>query len=426
MVFRRGFFHARYDEQSREHDWPVVQPLELNMIRFALLVCLVLSLTSRRTTAQEDLVLRTRVEPVDVEILIPKESRPVQGVLAHVFNYKLREHDRWATLCRELKWVHINTVISRKANNRPQKIRHAIDEALKQFAKESNLPELVHVPRTGTGFSAGGMAVSVLETEPDRMLTNAISCSWVRDSEKMGEAAHVPELFIIGAVPDGFKMLPAIEKFYEPAIGRKLPWALGLQHKCKHDWANSGTLGVAWIQGIHRLRYPEKVDASKPVPLRPVDFSTGWRGDRRTINSTMPKVSPAAEFEGDSKSTVWLPDRATAYVWRAWQVKDSPVNLMIRTFDNSRKLSAFNPKKSFGLTVGSESKLVLGINLKSPQRISRVQFFHGDTQIGETSSAPWEVRWTGPKVGCFAVWAQYTTGSSTAVTNPALICFEPQ
>ena len=181
----------------------------------------ILLVTGGSVFAIEDLVLRTRIEPVDVEILIPKESRPVQGVLAHVFNYKLKTHDRWATLCRELKWVHINTVISRKASNRPKKIRHAINEALKQFAAQAKLPELVHVPRTGTGFSAGGMAVNVLEAEPDKMLTNAISCSWVRDPAVMGDAAAVPELFIIGAVPDGFKMLPAIEKFYEPAIAQQ-------------------------------------------------------------------------------------------------------------------------------------------------------------------------------------------------------------
>ena len=376
--------------------------------------------------AAGDLILRVRVDPVDVEILIPQESRPVRGIVVHVFNYRLKEHDRWATLCRELKWAHINTVISRKENNRPQKIRRAINEALKQFAKQAKLPELVHVPRTGTGFSAGGMVVSVLETEPDRMLTNAISCSWVRDPEKMGEAAAIPELFIIGAVPDGFKMLPAIEKFYEPAIEQKLPWALGLQHKCRHDWANSGTLGVAWIQGIARIRYPEKVDASKPIPLRKVDFNTGWRGDRRTINSTFPTVAPAAEFEGDSKTTVWLPDQATAFVWRAWQVKDSPVDLTVRTVDGAQKLPAFNPKKSFGMTVSPQSELILSLDLKKPLAISRVEFFHGDTKIGEASTAPWEVQWKGPRVGCFPVWAQYTVKEANAVTNPALICFEPK
>lgn len=379
----------------------------------------------RPVCAVEDLVLRTRIDPVDVEILIPKEARPVQGILVHVFNYQLKTHDRWATLCREQKWAHINTVISRQASNRPTKIRNAINESLKQFAAEAMLPELVHVPRTGTGFSAGGMAVNVLETDPDRMLTNAISCSWVRDPAVMGEAAAVPELFIIGAVPDGFKMLPAIEKFYEPAIAGERPWALGLQHGCKHDWANSGTLGVAWIQAISKLRYPEKVDESKPIPLRPVQFEGGWRGDRTTINGTFPTVSPATEFKGDPKRATWLPDRATAYIWRAWQVKNSPVDLTVRASDNSKWLEAFNPKKSFGMTVAPRTQLVLGVSPKKELAIRSVEYYHGDKLIGAARSAPWEVTWTSPSIGCFAIWTQYVTAATTAATNPALICFEP-
>lgn len=375
--------------------------------------------------SEDDLVLRTRVAPVDVEILIPKESRPVKGILVHVFNYKLKEHDRWATLCRELKWAHINTIISRKESNRPAKIRHAINEALKQFAGDAKLPELVYVPRTGTGFSAGGMAVNVLETEPEKMLTNAISCSWVRDPEKMGEAASVPELFIIGAVPDGFKMLPAIEKFYEPAIAQERPWALGLQHECKHDWSNSGTLGVAWIQGIAKLRYPKNVDPSNPIPLKPVSFDQGWRGDRTTIDGTFATVAAAEDFKGDRKMAAWFPDRATAYVWRAWQTKRSPVDLTVQVAEGSKKLGAFHPKKSFGMTVSPRSELVLGVSVKKEMKIDSVQYYHGDTLIGEAKSAPWTVNWTSPRLGCFAIWAQYCGEKSPAVTNPALVCFEP-
>jgi len=113
---------------------------------------------------------------------------------------------------------------------------------------------LPHVPLAGTGFSAGGMVTRVLEAWPERMLTNGISCSWVRDADEMGEAAAIPELFIIGAKPDAFKMLPAIEEHFEPALAQRRPWSLGLQHECQHDWANSGTLIVPWMQAIARMR----------------------------------------------------------------------------------------------------------------------------------------------------------------------------
>lgn len=373
------------------------------------------------TQAAEDQILKTQVGPVDVEMLIPKESRPVRGVLVHVFNYKLKPHDRWATLCREQQWVHINTVISRKANNRPQKIREAINASLEQFAKEANLPELVHVPRTGTGFSAGGMVVNVLEESPELMLTNAISCSWVRDPAKLGEAATIPELFIIGAVPDGFKMLPAIEKFYEPAIADRRPWALGLQHGCKHTWANSGTLAVAWIQGIVKLRYPTEFDPTQAVKLKDVSFDEGWLGDRTTINGQFATVTPAHEYKGDPKFATWFPDRATAFVWRAWQTKKSPADLSVKA-DDGTSLPPFNPQKSFGMSVVPNTELVLGVAPRSESKFQSVRYYHGDTLIGEATESPWEIKWTSERVGCYAVWAQY---DDAAVTNPALICFEP-
>ena len=136
--------------------------------RLSLTIALLLLVPSA-IYAAEDLVLRDKFGEVEVELLIPKESRPVRGVLVHVFNYQLKPHDRWATLCRQLKWAHINTIISRQANNRPQKIREAIAAALPKFAAETNLPELAHAPLAGTGFSAGGMVTKVLEEYPDRM-----------------------------------------------------------------------------------------------------------------------------------------------------------------------------------------------------------------------------------------------------------------
>lgn len=374
----------------------------------------------------EDLILKTRVEPVDVQIFIPEEAKPVQGLLVHVFNYSIKDDDRWATFCRKHKWAHINTVISRKANNRPTKIRNAINESLKEFAVKSGRPELVHVPRAGTGFSAGGMAIPVLAAQPELMLTNAISCSWVSDPAKLADAAGIPNLYIIGAKPDGFKMLPAIERHYEPAIERQLPWALGLQHECKHDWANSGTLCASWIQALLKLRYPETVDVSKPIPLRTVKFEEGWRGDRRTINSTFPTVLPAAKFKGDSKSTVWLPDRATAYVWRAWQVKDSPVDLTARTVDGSATLPRFKPRSSFDLKIRNRADIELGVNVKTDIEISDVRFFHGDVLIGEAKSEPWKFTWKSPGLGLYPVWAEYKVEGKPAATNPSLFRIDPE
>ena len=368
----------------------------------------------------EDRKLTTKVDSVDVTLFIPEEAKPIRGLLVHVFNHEIKPHDRNSTMCRELGWAHINTVISRKENNRPAKIQAAIAKSLEQFAAESGNPELLTVPRAGTGFSAGGMVVKVLEAEPELLLTNAVSCSWVSDSSKMpAEAAAVPHLFLIGAKPDGFKMLPAIEKFYDPALTAKLPWGLGLQHDCAHDWANSGTLIMPWIRAIAELRMtPEG-------KLRDIAFESGWRGDRRTINGTYAAIVPAAESNIPSDAAVWLPNREVAFVWRAWQSKKSPVSLTAKVKGGMKELGTFNPKKSFGMSVGPGTEITLGVKVPENFPVTAVRFFDGDKLIGTVEKEPWEMDWSHPGIGCRAVWAEFDGKDGIGAANPALFSFEP-
>ena len=373
-----------------------------------------------------DRLLHTTVESVnvDVDLFIPKESNPVRGILVHATGYKVKTSGRWATLCRELGFAHLVTKINLKGNNRPRRLREGMLAALEEFAADQKMPELTQVPRAGVGMSAGGMCIPMLIEEPEKLLTNAVSCSWVTDPEKIGpERAAIPELYVIGAKPDAFKMLPAIEKFYVPAVSAGYPWALGLQHECKHDWANSGTLFVPWIRAIAAMRIPEGIEPGRPVALKPVDFNSGWYGDRSTINGQFASVVPADEYQGEPGNVVWLPDRATAYAWRAWQTKDSPVQLTAQTTDGKIKLPAFNPRKSFGVSVPPGGALTLGVDVADGLDVSDVRFYHGDTLLGEADTSGKFV-WKTSAKGAYAVWVEYKTGGETAVTNPALICVE--
>ncbi|QDU92518.1 hypothetical protein [Lignipirellula cremea] len=390
------------------------------------IVTALLIASSASAAEREDQLLQTQITEsgVDVVLFVPKESHPVRGILVHAANYEIKTNGRWPTLCRELGFAHLVTKINLQGSNRPQRLREGMLAALKQFAAEQQLPELTQVPRVGVGMSAGGMCIPMLIEEPDKLLTNAVSCSWVTDPEKIGpERAAIPELYIIGAQPDAFKMLPAIEKFYVPALQAGRPWALGLQHGCKHDWANSGTLFVPWIRAIAALRIPEGIQPGQPVPLKPVDFHSGWRGDRSTIHGQYAAIMPADDFQGDPGNAVWLPDRATACVWRAWQTKDSPVQVTIQTVDGKTKLPDFHPRKSFGVSVPQGADLMLGFKAKDGVEVSNLRFYRDDTLLGEANGAG-QGLWKSPGQGAHAVWAEYESGGKTAVTNPALICVE--
>jgi hypothetical protein len=169
----------------------------------------------------------------------------------------------------------------------------------------------------GTGHSAGGMVAPMLLSTPETTLTNCTSCSWIADPAKLSpEAARVPALFTLGARPDAFKMLPGIEGNLVPARKQALPWCLGLQWECAHDFANSRALFIPWIQAVAELRIPRPMPpAGSPVVLKELKEDDGWLGDRTTIESNYATIAPAKEFQGDK-----LLGEAVSAPWQAtWE-----------------------------------------------------------------------------------------------------------
>lgn len=360
--------------------------------------------------------------PVRSDVFIPDVKR-VRGVIVHAMNAQFKTDDRWAELGRELGFAHVVMSIDRKANNRPDKLAAALEQSLKEFATRSGHPELVHAPRVGTGHSAGGMVTNVLIRDPARTLTTCVDCSWVFDPAKLdADGKKVPLLFTMGAVPDGFKMLPAIDQFYAPARKDGLPWGLGLQHGCAHDWGNAAALQAPWIQAVVRLRLDADADATKgPVQLKPVVPEDGWLGDRATADGIYATVAPWADFKGDKAAAAWFPDRATAEVWRAWSSKNSPVTLEAATADGSAKLPGFDPKKSRDLKVPAGVGVKLSVSVKPGTTVKSVAFYAADKLVGEATAAPWAFEWAKPPAGCHAVSARWTGADNTpGVSNPSL------
>src|SRR4051812_6592018 len=169
--------------------------------------------------AAADVVLGTQVGTVDVRIFVPRQAAPARGLIVHAANYALKDDDRWAELCRQMRFAHVamNIPNVQKATNRHQALAKALEQGLAEFAAKSGHPELTRLPTVGTGHSAGGLVTGVLLRDPGRTITNCVDCGWVMDPSKLApEAARVPALFTMGAVPDDFKMLPSIEADFEP------------------------------------------------------------------------------------------------------------------------------------------------------------------------------------------------------------------
>lgn len=384
-------------------------------MRFLLVAVAVLSCLETRG---EDVVNSTVVDAVDVKLFIPHEADVVRGLILHVANYKMNPADRWAEAGRGMKFGHVQLLMDMKRNNRPVIMRKALDAALAQFAREHNRPELLHAPFVGTGHSAGGMCTSVLLKTPERTLTNMVSCGWVMDPSKNNDAANAaPYLATIGAIPDAFKMIPTIQSNYDPARAKGLAWGLGFMWGCAHDFGNSATLFIPWMEAITEMRLPADADPRKgPVTLREVKVEEGWLGDRSTWESAFPAVAPYAQFKGDKQTAIWLPNRKVTYVWRAFQAKDPAVQLEAATSDGDVRLAAYSPKQSREMMIDPG----LDVTLSLSGKVKSVEFFDGDQSLGKTDGKP--LAWKRPTQGAHPVFAVFeTTDGQTATTSPALI-----
>jgi hypothetical protein len=370
-----------------------------------------------------DEILETKVGPVDVAILLPDQPRPLRGLYMHVAHYKLKSDDRWAESSRAIGFGHIALNINLKENSRPRKLGMALEQSLAVFAQKTGRKELPKLPIVGIGHSAGGMCTPVLLGIPKRMLTSCVSCGWIADPEKVAAAdPNLPMVFTLGAIPDGFKMLPSIQQRFEPARAEGMPWCLGLQWGCAHDFGQSAALFIPWSEAIAELRLPDRSPATgELIPLRAVSLEDGWLGDRRTIDSTFAAVCPYTEFEGDKRHAVWLPNRKVAYVWRAIQSRNPPLALMAETADGKIRLSEYNPKESHQMYVASGAEIRLSATTAGDLKATRVLFFNGDEKIGDASETPFRCQWR-PGPGAHTIFAQSETAAGNLdVSHPALI-----
>ncbi|MCY3019342.1 MAG: hypothetical protein NTW87_09995 [Planctomycetota bacterium] len=360
---------------------------------------------------------------VELKVFVPAEEKMLRGIILHVANYKLNPQDRWAEICRAMNLAHLVVSMNMKENNRPAKMRKALDDGLPQLAAASGHPELVDLPIMGTGHSAGGMVIQVLSPAAARMLTNCVSCSWIADSEKIPpEAAATPMLFTLGAIPDDFKMLPDIESHFLPARKKGLPWGLAVQWGCAHDFGNSACLFVPWMEAIFAARVPTDWNPlAGPVKLRDVKQEDGWLGDQASTQGNFAAIESWADYNGDKAAASWFPNRAVASVWRALMSKDAPATLEAATLDGKAKLPPFSPKAERGMLLEPGADMLLSVALNNGFPATKVEFFEKDALLGEAVHAPWQWTWKSIPQGPHVICAQWTTAEGKqGVTNPAL------
>lgn len=379
--------------------------------------------------AAADLMLSNKFGEVTAELFVPGDVPVLRGLYVHAANYKLKPDDRWAEAGRAIGFGHVSVDIDRKANNRPTKLRKALDEALVEFAAKSGHKELPNLPLAGTGHSAGGWVTQIILKTPERAITAAIDCGWIVDSTKLNPPDKaVPMLFTLGAIPDAFKMLPDITNKFIPARTAGWPWALGVQHGCAHDFGNAAALMLPWMNALIAARLPPVASTlNAPPKLHDLRLEVGWLGDLNSISNQWATIAPWAEFQGDRSRAAWFPNRAVAFIWRAWQTEDSPVVLEAAAADSSARLLPWNTKAARDLLVNPGVAILIGVTMRENFSVRKIQFFDGDELLGVAEAAPWQLTWRKPAAGAHAIHAVWETSEDRkGAVNPALVVVRSQ
>jgi pimeloyl-ACP methyl ester carboxylesterase len=202
-------------------------------------------------------------------------------------------------------------------------------QALDDLAAASKHQELSKVPWALWGHSGGGTwAGTMLALHPDRCAAVVLR-SGVPRLGPPREGAKLPELVMpeaAFAVPvmcnlgtregvtdksDRFAgVWPGVQKFFLSLRSKGALIGLSVDPNSSHDCGNSRYLAIPWFDACLAARLPDKAGdvALKPMPTKHV-YLAPLLGH---------EAKPAAEFTGDVKESVWLPNATVAKAWEQY------------------------------------------------------------------------------------------------------------
>lgn len=325
----------------------------------------------------DEVLLRERLDkngrPMEknFELEIPEDVATVRGILVSttgVFN------EAWF---REFMHMHDFAFLRGSIFSHVEDFK-SMQNALKQFAKEVNHPELVNVPYVATGYSAGGGFCLRLVTEvPERVISIVPVCCYL-PKEPGPAQMQIPSCAIPGDLPGekiyGQQIEPVIAE-YRPK-GALFGW-MTVQDG-SHGRYGQEVLAMPMLDAATRLRYPPDGDVRKgPVTLKPVDLASGWVADNSTWKSGLTSIAPEEEFKGDVKKSSWLLDKDIAFIYRAYATYDRPLTI-------SSPLNSWSRDRSWD--PGSNVTIVVD-DTKFPGW-KKLEFYDGAKKIGEITQGP--------------------------------------
>ena len=206
-------------------------------------------------------------------------------------------------------------------------------QALDDLAKQSQHPELATVPWALWGHSGGAVwAGTMLMLHPQR-----IAAVWLRsgaprltDKDPSKQPLEVPLAAYVVPVmcnlgtregvtvkdPRFAGVWDGVRPFFTDIRAKGGLIGVAVDPNSSHDCGNTRYLAIPWFDACLSARLSQAGEAA----LKPMPTDGAWLapmlGDQ---------AQPAAQFTGDAKTAVWLPDERTAKAWAEY-AKDGNVS----------------------------------------------------------------------------------------------------
>ncbi len=189
-------------------------------------------------------------------------------------------------------------------------------KALSDLGTTSGHPELASVPWALWGHSAGaGWADVMAMLHPERVVgvyyRSGCALVWLGHAEyaqpTIPEAAFpIPRMCTAGAKEGG--LTKTLQNTYRQYRDKGAPAGFAADPRTGHECGDSRYFAIPFLDACLAMRLPDK--GSTDQTLKPVDMSQAWLAPLGGNTAV-----PAAEFKGDLKESVWLPNEAVAKAW---------------------------------------------------------------------------------------------------------------
>jgi|GEM_PF-2946896 len=183
----------------------------------------------------------------------------------------------------------------------------ALIAALNDFARQSNRPELAHVPMVLYGMSGGaGYIMNVAFTYPNRTIA-AFPRGHLSGSSLAPAGYNIPLMLSIGETDAGVNGMT--NYFYKHRPQGPI-WSFAKTPGEGHVLGQSWNMAVIFFDAVLEQRLPAQV-TNGPVTLKPMDQSRAWLG-----NNDTKVIAPATSYSGDPLKASWLPNEHVARKWQ--------------------------------------------------------------------------------------------------------------